>query len=328
MKIKDIVLKSDAALAPMAGFTDAGFRAVAAQYGAAMTVTEMVSAKGLVYGSEKTKQLLATTDNEKLVAVQIFGSQPDIIAKAVRHEALEKFPIIDINMGCPMPKIVNNGEGSALLLDIPRAKEVCLAAVENCNKPITIKFRKGFSIDQNIAAEFAYAMEQSGASALTVHGRTREQYYSGEADYEAIKQAVCAVKIPVFANGDVRSVADYNAVKNATKASGVMIGRGALGNPYLFSEIAGGKALSDIEKAAHDIDNIKKQSEIMLKIYNERKVLNELKKHICYYIGSRHGAKAVKREVCTADTLTQMLDIAQNFLTAFSQGCLIGEKNA
>ena len=238
MKIAGIELKGDALLAPIAGFTDVGFRDIAARYGASLTYTEMISCKGMVYGSEKTKELLATTDNERVKAVQIFGADPQIMAKACSMQEMQKFDIIDINMGCPVPKIVNNGEGSALLNNPKLAAEIVKSVVKYTGKVVTVKFRKGFKRGENVAVDFSRYMQDAGASAITVHGRTREDYYMGNADWDTIAKVVESVQIPVIANGDVADVTSYLRIKDHTKASGVMIARGALGNPQIFKEIA------------------------------------------------------------------------------------------
>ena len=225
--------------------------------GASLTVTEMVSAKALMYESAKTYDLLQTFEGEKPVAVQIFGREPEIMALACKNPALDKFDIIDINMGCPAPKIVKNGEGSALMKEFDLAKDIIKACVNATKKPVTVKFRLGFEEDNIVAVEFAKMCEESGASAITVHGRTREQFYSGKVNYEAIKAIKQAVKIPVIGNGDIT---DKESLKRmlATGVDAVMIGRGAIGNPWIFKELLGEPYIKD------KLNIIKKQIEYLI----------------------------------------------------------------
>jgi len=208
MKIGNLEINGDVTLAPIAGYSDVGFRAICAKQGAAITYTEMASAKGLYYDkSEKTQELLNVTDAEKVKAVQLFGSEPFFFSYAAKSKAIEKFDIIDVNMGCPVPKIVKNNEGSALMKNIPLAKEIVKTLKDNTSKPVTIKMRLGF--DEINAVDFAKAMEDAGADAITVHGRLRKEMYMGHAHWDELKKVVEAVKIPVFANGDVETYQDF-----------------------------------------------------------------------------------------------------------------------
>ena len=238
MKIDALELKSDAVFAPIAGFSEVGLRALCAELGAGLTYTEMVSAKGLMYGNEHTEDLLHTTEYEKVKAVQLFGSNPEILARAAESRELGKFDIVDINMGCPVKKIVSNNEGSALLKNPSLASDI-VRAVRRSGKPVTVKFRIGFEKNSRTGVDFARYMQDAGAAAVTVHGRTREQFYEGNADWDYIAEVVRAVDIPVIANGDVFSKEDYIKIKAHTGAAGVMIARGALGHPQIFSEITG-----------------------------------------------------------------------------------------
>ena len=307
LKIGNILLPSNAVLAPIAGYSDVGFRAICAKYGAGLTYTEMVSAKGLAYNSENTKELLATTDNEKIKAVQIFGSEPEYITKAAVDSSLEKFDIIDINMGCPMPKIVNNNEGSALLSDPKLAMKVVKAA-RAANKPVTVKFRLGIKMGEFIADDFARYMQDAGASAITVHGRTREQMYAGEADWEKIAKVKESVEIPVIANGDVFTIEDYKKILEVTKADGVMLARGALGNPLIFSQILG-KDISNISMRAIIFEHL----DVMQKYHNERYIINNFKKHMTYYMrGLSHGRSA-KLEAYDAKTIDELKTVVTKY---------------
>lgn len=287
MRLGKIELRANVVAAPLAGYSDVGFRRVCAQAGAAITYTEMISAKGLVYGSDKTEDLLHTTDAETVKAVQIFGSDPYFIRAAVEHPALEKFDLIDINMGCPVPKIVKNGEGSALLRDPETAQKVVTAA-RGGGRPVSVKMRVGFGAGEFCGDEFAKRMEDAGACALAVHGRTREQYYGGSADWETIGRVVRAVKIPVFANGDVTGVGDYREILRVTGAAGVMIGRGALGNPLIFAEITGKKDDRTLKAI------VTEHFETLSAFHSQTYAVNNFKKHMAYYCRGRRGHKAVK----------------------------------
>ncbi len=313
MKIADITLNGDAVLAPIAGFTDVGFRDIACCYGAALTYTEMISCKGMVYGSEKTKELLATTDNEKVKAVQIFGCDPDIMAKACSMPEFDKFDIIDINMGCPVPKIVNNGEGSSLLNNPKLAMQIVKNVKQASGKPVTVKYRKGFKKGDNVAVDFAKYMQDAGASCVTVHGRTREDYYMGKADWDTIAKVVQAVQIPVIANGDVYDLESYLAIKEHTKAQGVMIARGALGHLHIFKEIAN-KAL----KIDTIFDTVDKKRDILLQIetlknyYQERYIYSNMKKQICYYLKGVKNSKQLKELVCHVNSVQELINIVSD----------------
>ena len=213
MKIGNLEIGGNLIMPAIAGYSDVGQRALAYRFGAALTFTEMISAKGLVYGSAHTEYLLSTTDAEPIKCVQLFGSDPEFIKKAVLHPALKKFDLIDINCGCPMPKIVSNGEGSALLKDIPRLKEVVAAAVEGAgSRPVTVKMRLGFDEGELISPYAAAAAEECGARAITVHGRRRVDFYSGSVDLLGIRETKNAVSVPVFANGDIVDKASYERV--------------------------------------------------------------------------------------------------------------------
>lgn len=297
-----------AALAPMAGFTDVGFRDVCAMYGAGITYTEMVSAKGMVYGNEKTRELLAVSDTEKIRAAQIFGNDPYIMADAVQHPELTKFDIIDINMGCPVPKIVKNGEGSALLNNFQLAYQIIKSVTAATTKPVTVKMRIGFKTGEFNAVSLAQAVEAGGAAAIAVHGRTREQYYSGEVDREAIRKVKEAVGIPVIANGDIESYADCVAMSAATGADGVMIGRGALGKPWVFAAMTA--PLSDVMTVKPDVrEIIMRQINTLKNFYNDRYIYSNMKKHICYYARGIAGVKHIRDAACRVESVEEMIDI-------------------
>lgn len=294
-------------LAPIAGYSDVGFRKVCAERGADITYTEMISAKGLVYGSDKTEDLLNTTDSEKVKCVQIFGSEPYFIQKAVEHKALQKFDFIDINMGCPVPKIVKNGEGSALMENIPLACEVVKAALKG-GKPVTVKFRLGVDEGHIIAVDFAKALQDAGASAVTVHGRTRKQLYSGKADWQEIAKVKQAVSVPVFANGDITDKASYDEAMRITGCDGAMIARGALGNPKIFSDLKG----MDTEGYSLKKD-ILLHLETLLSFHRENYVLANFKKHIAYYTRGLKGQKQIKLSAFEAKSIEELREVIEQF---------------
>lgn len=293
--------------APIAGYSDVGARKVSAMRGADMTCTEMISAKGLVYGSEKTEDLLHTTSSEKVKCVQIFGCEPYFIAKAVCHKALEKFDVIDINMGCPVPKIVKNGEGSALLGNIPLAQEVVKAARE-ADKPITVKFRLGISADDIIAVDFGKAMQDAGAAAITVHGRTREQMYFGKANWREIAKVKKAVSIPVFVNGDIVDRTSYDEAMAISGCDGAMIARGALGNPKIFSDIKGLNIVGYRLK-----EDMLTHLDTMLEFHCESFVACNFKKHLACYCRGMRGQKQIKLDTFACKTIDDIRRVIDKY---------------
>ena len=299
MNIGKFTFDKNVFLAPIAGYTDVGFRAICSMQGAELTFTEMISAKGLVYGSEKTEDLLITTDNEKIKAVQIFGSDPNFIEKAVNHEALAKFDIIDINMGCPMPKITKNGDGSSLLNNKELACDIIKAALSS-GKIVTAKIRLG--IEKNTSIDFVEELQKSGVSAITVHGRTRTQMYSGNADWEAIRKIKEIATVPIIANGDVKSKEDYENILAQTKADGVMIARGALGNPNIFADIKGLK-----RKPLKELINT--HLDFLFMYHPEKYVLSNFKKHMACYCSGFKGCKELKVKAFNAKTKEELYKI-------------------
>lgn len=283
-------------LAPLAGYTNAVFRQLCHSLGAGLTVTEMVSAKGLCYKSEKTEDLLLVTpEYEGIRACQLFGCDPDFMRRAVQSEAVAPFDLIDINMGCPMPKIYNNGEGSALMNDIPLAEKI-ISAAKQSGKAVSVKFRIGLSGDKIIAAEFARACESAGADLITVHGRTRDRIYAGEVNYGAIAAAKNAVKIPVIANGGVFCAEDADRLMNATGADGIAVARGAMYSPWIFAEITG-KPVADKREL------VSKQLDDTVHYFGERFACVFMRKLIGLYLkGSPDAARLRVRLFGCADT--------------------------
>ena len=303
MKIKNVELKSPYILAPMAGFTDVAFRSICAEAGAGLTTTEMVSAKGLLYRADNTEELLNTLDNESPKAVQLFTNDPLVMADAVQHPLIEKFDIIDINMGCPMPKIAGNGMGSALLKNAPLAQYVVDSAIKNTKKPVTVKMRIGINGMEVSPLKFALMMQDTGACAIVVHGRTKEQMYTGAADWQVIEQIAQKLTIPVFGNGDIWTAADAKDRLKDSACSGVAIGRGALGNPYIFSE------LTNTPFNYTPMQIIQKHFDILLRYNSLELVLPYMRKHLGYYIKSIRGCKEIRDKINRSLNLQEIMDL-------------------
>lgn len=296
------LFKNNIILAPLAGYTDAGFRRICADFGAGLTTTEMVSAKGLHYGNENTEYLL-TTCGETPVSVQIFGSDPEIMAEACKNKKLQNFDAIDINMGCPVPKIVKNGEGSALLKDPKLAEKIISACVKATNKPISVKFRLGFEKNEDTTVDFAKMCEGAGASFIVIHGRTREEYYTGSARYDTIFKTADCVKIPVFANGDIVTKNDYDFIMQNSNCFGVSIGRASLGNPFVFNDFKS-PTQEELKSA------ILKHYEYLKLCFSEHYIFSNFKKHLCAYIGTCKNARAFRDLIFKAENIEQSIAYA------------------
>lgn len=309
MKIGNIELSSPALFAPMAGYSDLGARYLARLYGAGLTVSEMVSAKGLIYENKETEKLLDKTEIETPFAAQLFAHEPEILHRAVGLLP-EGIDIVDINMGCPAPKIVKNGEGSALLKDPVLAGELVAAAVSGSHRPVTVKMRLGFEMGDFVADKVAKEVERAGASMVTVHGRYREQMYSGVVDKRAIRAVRDSVNIPFIANGDVRSVREYDIMIKETEADGVMIGRGALGNYRIFADILG-KSVHRTER-----ENILLQIDYLKREYPERIVVNLMKHHVSAYASGKAGiAKEIRDRVHHATNYEELFAIVDEYFS-------------
>ncbi|MBR2933952.1 MAG: tRNA dihydrouridine synthase DusB [Clostridia bacterium] len=311
MKIKSVDIgrlstKNNIFLAPLAGFTDFSLRSICYDLGAGLCFTEMVSAKGLTYNNQNTKELLLTADNEYIKAVQLFGSEPDILRRACESRDLEKFDIIDINMGCPVPKVFNNGEGSKLLDNIPLAQSIVKECVKS-GKTITVKMRLGTQRPNFAALDLAKAVEQAGASMVTVHGRYRDDYYRGEIDYDKIAQIKGALKIPVIANGNLFSVKDAELCLDKTGADGVMLARGALSKPWLFSEIQGIPVENKKEVINRHID-------LLLTKYSDQRVAVILRKQMALYVLGQRDAKKYKQQAFEATSTKELKQIINNLV--------------
>lgn len=297
-------IKNNVWLAPLAGYTNYPFREIALQSGAGFAFTEMVSAKGLCYGSENTKELLYTSENERgRVGVQIFGSDPAFMRRAAESEELSAFEIVDINMGCPVPKIYKNGEGSALLGN-PRLAERVVEETAKSGKIVTVKCRIGVSRERIVAEEFCKRMEGAGARAITVHGRTRADMYSGEPDYKAIAAVKNAVSVPVIANGGIFSAKDAEIMMEKTGADGVEIARAALYDPQIFCEFSG-------EKRKPLFEIVKRQTEETEKLYGERFATVFMRKMCAFYLRGKRGAAAYKARLFECKTPTEVIALAR-----------------
>ncbi|MDR1209981.1 MAG: tRNA dihydrouridine synthase DusB [Clostridiales bacterium] len=300
-------------LAPMAGVTDMPYRVICAEMGAGLTVTEMVSAKGLVYGNAATKRLLAFSPDERPVAAQLFGREPDVIAEAVRRVQDMGFGLIDINMGCPAPKITRNGEGSALMAEPGLVGRIVRAVSGAARLPVTIKIRKGCAGSDN-AAEIARIAEDNGAAAVTVHGRTREQGYSGKADWGVVAAVKRAVSIPVAGNGDVASPEDAARMLARTGADAVMIGRAAHGDPWIFrrvSEYLKTGRLPPPPDAAERLDVFSRHLRGLTEFYGEYTAVRRMRGHFCQYARGIPGVSAIRVRAARAERPEELIALAR-----------------
>ena len=318
MKIGDLELKNPWLLAPMAGFTDAVMRTLCEEQGAALTYTEMVSAKGLYYGGSKTGRLTYIPEGAGPTAIQIFGSEPEVMAYAARE--LDALPnrVLDINMGCPVPKVVRSGDGSALMRDPELVYEIVKATAEASSKPVTVKIRKGFTEDGPNAPEVAKAAEAGGCAAVAVHGRTRGQYYGGTVDRDIIRKVKEAVSVPVIASGDVSSAEDGMSMLEETGCDMVMIGRAALGNPWIFRELAAAYCGEEIPPAPAPAERkamMIRHLEMLCGLKGENTGVREFRKYIPRYTKGLPGAAALRRGANDITTLTGMTGIIEKSIS-------------
>ena len=307
IQIGNITTRNNVFLAPLAGYTNYPFRKICADFGAGLCFTEMVSAKGLKYGSENTKELLYTNPDEGVTAVQIFGSDPDIMRMACESEDLAPFPIVDINMGCPVPKIYKNGEGSALL-ENPKLAEKIVEECVKSGKAITVKFRIGINDGYIVTEEFAKRMAGAGASLLTIHGRTKDKIYAGDVNFKEIGKAKKAVEIPVIANGGVFSLEDGKKLMQETGADGIMIARASLFNPQIFCEFSGANEGSMYEM-------FEKQLVMTRELFGERFTTVFMRKMAAFYVKGMRGAAVFKDRLFKSENPDEVLSIARQIWT-------------
>lgn len=316
LEIGGVVLENGLVLAPMAGVTDLSYRKLCKEQGCGLVVTEMVSAKAILYKNRNTQELLRIRDEERPAAVQLFGSDAGIMGEIAQVVSEGNCDLIDVNMGCPVPKIVNNREGSALLKEPKKVEAILTAMVKRSKKPVTVKIRKGFNDASVNAVEIAKIAEGCGVAAVAVHGRTREQFYSGKADWEIIRQVKEAVKIPVIGNGDVTGAKEAKAMLDLTGCDGVMIGRGAKGNPWIFSqilhyletgEVLPGPSVLEIKEM------ILRHGRLLSEDKGEFTAMREMRKHMAWYTAGLPHSAALRNEINLVETLEEMAGLMERY---------------
>lgn len=320
LKIGNVELENNLILAPMAGVTDLPFRLLCKEQGAALCCMEMVSAKGIYYNNKNTESLLTVDERERPVSLQLFGSDPEIMAAMAAKIEHRNFDILDINMGCPVPKVVNNGDGSALMKNPVLAGKIIEGMVKAIDKPVTVKIRKGFDDEHINAVEMAHVAQESGAAAIAVHGRTREQYYSGKADWSIIADVKQAVSIPVIGNGDILDAKDVIAMKEQTDCDGFMIGRGAQGNPWIFhqilhyfetGELIGKPPMEEMVKT------MLRHAKLQIEFKGDYLGIREMRKHAAWYTAGYKGASKLRGRINDVESYDELEQLFEDFMKEY-----------
>lgn len=321
LKIGNVELENNLILAPMAGVTDLPFRLLCKEQGAALCCMEMVSAKGIYYNNKNTESLLTVDERERPVSLQLFGSDPEIMAAMAARIEHRNFDILDINMGCPVPKVVNNGDGSALMKNPVLAGKIIEGMVKAINKPVTVKIRKGFDDEHINAVEMAHVAQESGAAAVAVHGRTREQYYSGKADWSIIADVKAAVSIPVIGNGDILDAKDVIAMSEQTGCDGFMIGRGAQGNPWIFhqilhyfetGEMIGKPPMEEMVKT------MLRHAKLQIEFKGDYLGIREMRKHAAWYTAGYKGASKLRGRINDVESYDELEQLFEDFMKEYA----------
>ena len=312
LKIGNLELENNIILAPMAGVTDLPFRIVCKKYGnPGLVCNEMVSAKAICYQDEKTLEMIKCEDEKRPISMQIFGSEPEFMGKAAAFIS-NYADIVDVNFGCPAPKVVKNGDGSKVLLDLELLENIVKEVVKNSTKPVTVKIRKGWDKDHIVAVEAAKIIEKAGADAIIIHGRTRDEFYSGQADWDIIKKVKEAVNLPVIGNGDIKSEEDAKRMFEETNVDGIMIGRGSLGNPWIFKKILyyleNDKKIEEISNK-EKLEVMKEHFDLLLKAKGEYTATREIRKHVAWYIKGLKNASAMRDRINSVQTKEEFEEI-------------------
>ncbi|MGN1330527.1 MAG: tRNA dihydrouridine synthase DusB [Clostridia bacterium] len=313
LKIGDIELENNLILAPMAGITDLAFRKLCKENGAGLVETEMVSSRAIVYNDEKTLKMLNTEGEERPISMQIFGNDPEIMAESAKF-LNDKADIIDINMGCPAPKVVKNGDGSRLLLDLDLVSEIVKSVVSVAKVPVTVKIRKGWDEEHMVALEAARVIEKAGASAIIVHGRTRSQFYSGKADWEIIKKIKESVNIPVIGNGDIIDGKSAREMFETANVDGIMIGRATLGNPWIFKEIIAYLSGVNFVKPSNEdvLNTILLHYNMLIQEKGEYTAVREMRKHVAWYVKGMRNATIIRNQINTYESFADCEKFLKN----------------
>ena len=310
LKIGNVQLDNASILAPMAGVTDLPFRVICAEMGVGLVCTEMISAKAITYKNKATNAMMEISPKEGMVSLQLFGSEPDVMAEAVKMIDDLPYQILDINMGCPVTKVVSNNEGSALMRNPDLAYDIAKAVVKASSKPVTCKIRAGYTHEEMNAPEFAKRLEDAGVSAICVHGRTKEDMYRGNVNYDIIKKVVDAVSIPVIGNGDITNVVTATKMYEETGCAGIAVARGARGNPWIFKSLISGE---DYKPSKEEVINMMiKHLNSLLEIKGEYTAIREMRAHASWYTAGMYGSTEFRRKINMCNTKEELTDLMEN----------------